>query len=188
MNKKYFAAIAVLVSSIFVFSGCYISIGDQKPTAPAQTQKESAKTNDNTPAEPAVIPEAEPMVQLSEQPNIEEFNKYFSEISLGKLAIGKQVGPPDNMPVKTDIFSKTTDLFCVNMTMIKDIPSNVGAGGIYDVAAKKFSASDQKAKFPRALKQGGSSGCEKIDLSVGKYEYKTYINDILVSVIPFEVK
>jgi len=184
MNKKYFVTVAVLVSSVFILAGCSNSNGGQKTVTPAQTQK----MDNSASAEPVAEPKTEPAVQLSEQPNTAEFDKYFSEIYLGKLAIGKQVGPPDNIPVKTNIFSKTTDLFCTNMTIIKDIPANVGAGGVYDVVAKKFAASDIKTKFPRALTQGGSSGCEKIDLPVGKYEYKTYVNDILVSVIPFEVK
>lgn len=151
----------------------------QPPTPAAQTQ----------PTAPVAEPKTEPVVQLSEQPNTAEFNKYFSEISLGKMPIGsKQISPPDNVPTKTNVFSNKTDQFCVAMTMIKTIPVNVAAAGVYDVTAKSFAASDSKSKIPRALTQGGSIGCESLALPIGKYEYKMYVNDILVSVIPFEVK
>ena len=179
MNKKYFVAVAVLVSSVFIFAGCSNSNGGQKTVTPV---------NNNTLAEPAVQPKTEPVVQLSEQPNTDEFNKYFSEIYLGKLAIGKQVGPPDNIPAKTDVFSKTTDEFCVSVTVFKDIPASIGASGVYDVVAKTFTTAEPKAKFSRNLTQGNSIGCGGITLPVGKYEYKTYVNNILVSVLPFEVK
>lgn len=184
MSKKYFVAVAVLIFSAFIFSGCSNSNVNQKTVAPTPTQ-----TNSTTSTEPVVQPEAKSAVQLSEQPNIAEFNKYFSEISLGKMPIGStKLGPPDNMPTNADVFSKTTDQFCVSMTVFKDVPASIGASGVYDVVAKKFTTAEPKATFPRALAQGNSTGCERITLPIGKYEYKTYINDILVSVIPFEVK
>jgi len=122
---------------------------------------------------------------LSEQPNKSKFNEYFTEAYLGKLPLGRQVGPPDNIPTKTKIFT-SADLFCTAITMKKTIPAGSFASAIYDVASKSYIQA--KTVFPQELKQGGTIGCETLAESAGKYEDKIYIDDVLVAVLPFEVK
>ena len=40
---------------------------------------------------------------------------------------------------------------------------------------------------PTPLKVGGFAGSSTLNLSAGKYEYKVYVGDTLVAVLPFEV-
>lgn len=121
----------------------------------------------------------------SEQPNSATAAEYLSDIYLGKMAIGKTIGD-DGFPMKTNIFTVGTDQFCTMMTLKKMIPSGSAAIAIYDVVAKR---DDQpKTVFPRALTVGGNGGCGSLTQSTGKYEYKLYVDDVLVSVLPFEVK
>lgn len=126
-----------------------------------------------------------PTNPLSEQPNKAKFDEYFSDIYLGKMNIGKVIGA-DGFPIKTSIFTKGVDLFCSMMTIKKTISAGRVGDAIYDVAAKKVI--QPKSFFPRELAVGGSGGCSKLDQPAGKYEEKIYIDDVLVAVLPFEVK
>lgn len=130
---------------------------------------------------PAAIEQAE---QLSEQPDLAKFNEYLKKAELGKLPPGVQVGPP-NFPILTKVFT-AEDQFCSNLEIIKTIPASQIATAVYDVKAKI----DIKPKsvFPMELKAGGTSGCEPLVYPAGKYEYKIYLEDILVAVLPFEVR
>lgn len=124
---------------------------------------------------------------LSEQPNKAKFDEYLGNVYLGKLALGMQVGGPGpNSPVKTAMFNKATDQFCTNMDIKKAIPANSIGSATYDVASKTDII--PKSTFPMELKQGGSSGCQGVDVPPGKYEYKMYIDNVLVAVLPFEVQ
>ncbi len=122
---------------------------------------------------------------LSEQPNKAKYDEYLSDIYLGKMAIGKKIGT-DGFPAKTNVFTSGVDQFCTMMNLKKTILSGGIATAVYDVVAKQDS--QLKTVFPVELKAGGSGGCGSLDQSAGKYEYKLYIDDVLVSVLPFEVK
>lgn len=141
------------------------------PTTPATTHTTPAITST-------------PTTSLSEQPDTAKFNEYFTEAYLSKLAIGEQIGPGNS--TKTTVFDLTKDQFCNNFTSKKDIPSGVMAGAIYDVTNKTYI--QEKAAYPMEFKQGGTSGCEPESWSAGQYEYKIYVSDILVAVLPFEIK
>ncbi|MDD5148429.1 MAG: hypothetical protein PHH08_03105 [Candidatus ainarchaeum sp.] len=133
----------------------------------------------------AIAAAEEKQAPLSEQPDTAKFNEYFTRVYLGKLPLGVQVGPPDNFPVKTSVFT-SQDQFCTDFTIIKTIPA--GSIGSATYSTDKNDYTRPKSNFPIELKQGGSSGCEPLDYAPGKYEYKIYIDDVLVSVLPFEVK
>ena len=142
------------------------------------------------PSEAPLVPEPQPglpaeeWAQLSEEPNMDKFNEYFSNIYLGKLPLGVQVGPP-NFPIKSSVFSKATDQLCSNMDIKKTIPAGSIAVAVYNVDTKNYDM--LKTSFPMELRQGGSSGCESLTLQAGKYERKFYIDDVLVAVLLFEV-
>jgi hypothetical protein len=124
--------------------------------------------------------------QLSEQPDKAKYDEYFIEFYLGKLPLGKQVGP-DNIPVKTAVFIASEDEFCPMLTLKKDIPAGSLSIAVYDTVAKKDFG--PKGAFPMALNVGGHGWADDpIEYPAGKYEYKLYIDDTLVVVVPFEVR
>jgi len=123
---------------------------------------------------------------LSEQPNAEKFSEYFTEISLGKLPLGVQVGPPLNFPQKTTVFT-SVDQFCTDMLIKKTVPANTASSSIFDVDKNEY-AVPKLGTFPMELKEGGSDGCEPLPVPKGNYEYKIYVDDVLVTVLPFEVQ
>jgi len=123
--------------------------------------------------------------ELSEEPDKAKAAEYISEIHLGKMPEGKEVGK-DGFPTKANIFIEGEDQLCTEMTLKKTIPAGSLSVAVYD----KGAGNDYMLKtiFPMELKFGGTSGCSTLDQPPGRYEYKLYIDDILVSVLPFEVK
>ena len=130
--------------------------------------------------------ETENIITTSEQPDMTKFNEYFTSIELGKLPIGVQVGPPNGIPQAADEFNKDIDQFCTNMTIIKTIPTNSVSAVWYNADTK--SNLNNKVTLPQALQIGGSSGCESIINTAGRYEYKIYVDDVLVADLPFQVE
>jgi len=124
-------------------------------------------------------------VQPSEKPNMAKFNEYFSDFYLGKMDIGKMIGT-DGFPTRTITFKSGVDLFCTMMSIKKDMPAGRVGNAIYDVNAKTYI--QPRVTFPGALAAGGSGGCGSLDQPKGTYENRIYIDDVLVAVLPFEVK
>lgn len=125
--------------------------------------------------------------KTSEQPNKTKFNEYFSSFNLAKLAIGKQINPPTSVPTNTTTFNVATDQFCTNMNIKKTIPSGSYAAATYNVTTKQ-SDNPTKIAMPIELKQGNTMGCDSLSVSAGPYEYKAYVDGILVVDLPFTVK
>lgn len=171
MNKNMI--IIILIVIILAIGGYFIFT--KQSSAPTTTQ-------DLTQTAP---PSAPVNNTLSEQPNKAKYDEYLSDIYLGKMAIGKKIGT-DGFPTKTNMFTAGTDLFCSMMTLKKTIFSGHIATAVYDVVAKKDN--QPKTSFPMELKSGGSGGCGDLTQTAGKYEYKLFIDDVLVAVLPFEVK
>jgi hypothetical protein len=142
------------------------------------------------PVENSSQPEAAADNTLSEQPDKGKFNEYFTNINLAKLPAGAEFDP--QKIVKTKIFA-AVEQFCINMDMIKQIPANTLSSAVYDVNAKQ-DAQPRSGTFPQTLgpgpgqNMGNTVSCAPLEQAVGKYEYKIYINDSLVAVLPFEVK
>lgn len=120
---------------------------------------------------------------LSEQPNGEKFNEYFNKISLGKLPF---VAEPDiSKLVKTNTFD-TTSLLCVSADMKKTVVSDKLSYAIYDKDYQKYRT--PKDRSPADLLMGDNLNCKPLEgYRVGEYEYKLYIDDALVAVLPFRV-
>lgn len=134
---------------------------------------------------PKPVIQPSPSTKDSEVPNTVKFNEYFSDFYLGKMNIGKIIGT-DGFPTKTTVFTKGVDLFCTMMSVKKAIAAQHFANAIYDVTAKIYF--QPKTYFPRELVAGGSGGCNDLDQPKGTYEDRIYIDDVLVAVLPFEVK
>ena len=166
------AVMLIAVLAIFL-SGCKLQKTAVKETAVSST----------TVPETASV-QTQSTGQLSEQPNKAKYDEYFTEFYLAKLPKGTDANP-SNIPVKTTAFT-SEDQFCTVWTQKKDIPAGSFSGAVYDTAAKKdFQA---KTAFPMAVNAGGHMGSQPLTYPSGKYEYKIYIDDILVAVLPFEVR
>lgn len=177
-NKKSIYRISgILVLLVFMLGFILTGCTAQNKTAAETTTLKTSTT---------ASAETQSTEQLSEQPDKAKYDEYFTDFYLGKLPRGKQVGP-DNIPVKTAVFIASEDEFCPMGTLKKDIPSGSFYIAVYDTVAKKDFA--PKTVFPVALNVGGFGWADDpIGFPAGKYEYKVYIDDALVAVVPFEVR
>lgn len=118
-------------------------------------------------------------LKISERPDEETFNEYFTDIGLGILPPGGEL--PMDLHQNVEIFTRGGGQLCLYGTLIKDAsPLTV----IYDSVKKK----SVKTINPKTLSKGGFTSCTPADIVVGKYEYKVYIGDTLVALLPFEVQ
>ncbi len=182
------SGIAVLLVFVlgFVMTGCTAQNKTAGETTASQTEATTAveTTAAETTAVEETSAETQSTEQLSEQPDKAKYDEYFTEFYLGKLPAGTDANP-SNMPVKTTVFT-SEDQFCTVWTQKKEIPAGSFSGAIYDTVAKKDF--EPKTAFPMALNSGGHMGSQPLTYPPGKYEYKIYIDDVLVIVIPFEVR
>ena len=115
----------------------------------------------------------------SEQPDMATYQKYFSDLGIGKL-------PAKVTDLSTDLQKNATvftagDQICLYGMIIQECQVR---DEFYDVAAQKVV---QTGGLPKPM-TGGFAGWESLTLPVGKYECKVYVGDILVGVFPFEVR
>jgi hypothetical protein len=115
---------------------------------------------------------------LSEQPDSATFQKYFSDLGIGKMP-EEVKDPPVDLQKNVSVFT-AGDQICLYGTVILECMIR---SAVYDVSAKKVV---REGGLPQAI-EGGFAGWEPVDLPVGKYEYKIYVGDVLVGVYPFEV-
>ena len=120
--------------------------------------------------------------KFSEKPDQAMFKEYFSVLRLGKVTEWPKEGPP--IFQETNIF-KLGDQICLDATVLKDVKPE----------AEIYNPYEEVVVVPRmaggpGFKKGGNIGCSSMpsELSAGKkYEYKVYVGDTLVAVLPFEV-
>jgi len=193
-KKSIYKMSGILVLLVFMLGLALVGCTAQNKTAGQATtpRTETTTAAETTSAETTAITAADTTAaetqateQLSEQPNKAKYDEYFTEFYLFKLPIGTEMGA-SNPPVKTAVFITSEDLFGSVMSVIKDIPAGSIAGAVYDTAAKKDF--EPKTAFPMALKASNYAGTQPLKYPPGKYEYKVYIDDVLVVVIPFEVR
>ena len=184
MRKKLIYKISgVLVLLVFMLGLALIGCTAQDKTA-GQTSTTQTETTATTAVETTAV-ETQATEELSEQPNKAKYDEYFTDFYLAKIPIGTEMSAT-NPPVKTTVFIASEDLFGSVMSVIKDIPAGSIAGAVYDTVAKKDF--EPKTAFPMALKASNYAGTQPLKYPPGKYEYKVYIDDVLVVVIPFEVR
>lgn len=174
-NERGFGAIEVAVIVIVVAA---VSLGAWFVGKNSSKPSSTKTTTSSTPSQ----------ATTSEQPNKIVFNQYFSSFNLAKLANGKHISPPNDIPINTTTFNSVTDQLCQNATVLKQIPSGSLSSTVYSVATKQNAT--PMAVFPGELGpgQGTSSGCGTLGVTAGNYEYKAYVDNVLVVDIPFEVK
>lgn len=119
-------------------------------------------------------------IGLSEQPDTGTFRKYFSDMGLGELPAGGEL--PYDIERSVRVFAPGGQI-CLYGTVVQGVQIFTA---IYDVEAKEFVG--EKQGFPSPLEVGGFTGCTTLNIPVGKYEIKVYADDVLIAVIPFEVR
>ena len=170
------ALLILIIVGIVGFTGWYVY---HSKNSTDNTYNNAANTKVTAPSSTAKT--------TSEQPNKTKFNEYFSSFNLAKLATGKQINPQTSVPTNTTTFNVATDQFCTNMNIKKTIPSGSYAAATYNVSTKQ-SDNATKMATPIELKQGNSIGCDSLSVSAGIYEYKAYIDNVLVVDLAFTVK
>ena len=120
--------------------------------------------------------------KFSEKPNQAIFKEYFSVLRLGTVKEWPKEGPPPFQ--ETNIF-KLGEQICLDATVLKDVSPQ----------AEIYNPYEEVVVVPRmaggpGFRKGGNIGCSSMpsELSAGKkYEYKIYVGNTLVAVLPFEV-
>jgi len=171
MSKKLLCIVIALLV-IIIAGGAFFFLNNKAP-------------GDGNQAMPsASVSETPANLNLSEQPNQAKFDEFFTAVWLAKLPVGAKFDPAKIK--KTTAFS-VGEQFCTSFNMKKQIPADTLTSAVYDTVAKK-DVQPRGVAFPQALGPGNSIGCESLAQGVGQYEFKMYLGDVLVSVIPFEVK
>lgn len=173
-NENGFGAVEFLIIAVLIvglgLGGWYVAKRGNKTTT----------TSTTTPA-------ATSQTSTSEQPNKTKYAEFFASFDLAKLPAGQHISPPNSIPTNTTTFS-AADQLCENIKVIKLIPANSLSSAIYDVTTKQNAV--PVAVFPNELGPGPgtSSSCGSLGVTAGHYEYKAYIDSVLVVDTPFEVK
>jgi len=136
-------------------------------------------TSSPAPSTEPISPTSVPSVVLSEQPDRATFQKYFSELGIGKMP-AEVKNPPFDLQKNVNVFT-AGDQLCLYGTIIQECQIR---NAIYDVNAQKVV---KTGGLPKPM-TGGFAGWEPVDLPAGKYECKVYVGDALVGVFPFEVR
>lgn len=120
-----------------------------------------------------------PSAPTSEQPDKATYQRYFSDMGLGKLPSGGQL--PLDLQQNATVFTQG-DQIGIYLSVIQEVQVRTA---IYDVEAKKVV---KEGGFPKPLTPSNYAGAEPLTIPSGKYEYKVYVSDVLVAVFPFEVR
>jgi len=134
------------------------------------------KTEETGEESPAVIEET----KIPEGPNVEKSDEYFSDIGLGKLAADADL--LQDMEPNISIFLPDEGI-CLYGTLKK---SAIIGFAIYNPETSSYES--ERQDLPQTLEKGGFASCSGLTAGSGKYEYRVYIGDSLVAVLPFEVK
>jgi hypothetical protein len=147
------------------------------PTAPSgQPTSQPPASSPTASEQPAP---STPSTGLSEQPDKATYQKYFSELGIGKMP-AEVKNPPFDLQKNVSVFT-AGDQICLYGTLTQECQIR---NAIYDVNAQKVV---KTGGLPKPM-TGGFAGWEPVDLPAGKYEYKVYVGDALVGVFPFEVR
>ncbi len=115
---------------------------------------------------------------LSEQPDRATFQKYFSEMGIGRLPAGGKL--PFDLQRNVTVFASGDDLQLFG-TVLQAV----------DVSARYFNVDTrQVSDWGRTIRltPGGFAGGGALGVPPGRYELKVYVGDALVGVFPLEVR
>jgi len=160
-----------------VVGSLQVTVVSSLPTAPSgQPTSQPPASSPTASEQPAP---STPSTGLSEQPDKATYQKYFSELGIGKMP-AEVKNPPFDLQKNVSVFT-AGDQICLYGTLTQECQIR---NAIYDVNAQKVV---KTGGLPKPM-TGGFAGWEPVDLPAGKYEYKVYVGDALVGVFPFEVR
>jgi len=127
----------------------------------------------------AAAAETQSTEQLSEQPNKELFDKYFSDIRLGSVFL---LG--GNVNLKED-----RNTFLPHQKVCFNAGFKYKKNFLFRTEIFNLGTNDFIERYATTISSEGSDGLsnEGILFPVGKYDYLIYIENTLVAVLPFEV-
>jgi len=116
---------------------------------------------------------------LSEQPDMATFQKYFTEMGLGRLPAGGKM--PVDFQKNVSVFTQGESLMLYG-SVIQEV--HISARYFVIETKREIDSGGQKG----TLKTGGFASGESPSLPPGKYEYKVYVDGVLVGVFPFDIR
>lgn len=170
---KIIFSLVILPSIVFSINGC---VSDDA-LEPAEEIKEQLTDGDFQGV--AEGTEIDNSIGTSEKPDSEVFEKYFLDIGLGKISSDGKF--PEDIQQNVYIFSSNEQI-CLYGNITKEATISTA---IFSLETNDFIIGKQE--IPQPLKKGGFASCGRLNIPDGRYEYKVYIEDILVAVLPFEI-
>ncbi|KKT43621.1 MAG: hypothetical protein UW32_C0001G0213 [Candidatus Wolfebacteria bacterium GW2011_GWE2_44_13] len=181
MHKNLIIGIVAIVG---IVAGILFFSLQSAPVDEQANQNAPVKQNDQA----AVVPGADSSnanIAVSEKPNTAKFEEYFDALYLAKIA-NNEVLNYSAIPQASLSFVVGRDQFCTVVEPKKIISAGTYASAIYNVNTKTYVK--PKTVFPGTFDPMLNAGCGSIPAQVGKYEYKAYLGNTLVMVLPFEIK
>jgi hypothetical protein len=166
--------LALLIVMVVACGGGPATTSTSSSTSVTQTAASTVTPSYTAPTSTSSVT---PSSSLSEQPDMAVYNKYFSDLGVGRVPAGAD--SPINLERNVTLF-KTTDQICLYGTIILECQLT---STMYDTATGKVV---DQGGLPKPM-SGGFAGWEPMPVPAGKYEYKVYVGDALVGVFPFEV-
>jgi len=122
---------------------------------------------------------ATPEPTLSEQPDEAIFSKYFSDMGLGLLPKGGQM--PFDLQKNVTVFSPDDNIQLYG-TVIREVQITVKCYGV--PIKREFGIGSP----PSPIEPGDFGSGVPSGLPAGDYELRVHVGDVLVAVLPFEIR
>jgi hypothetical protein len=157
--------LVLALTMLLLISACG---GDKESTSLATTTQ---------PPTPSVT--LTPSSTLSEQPDMATYNKYFSELGIGRM-LNDGKNPPLDLQKNVSVFNHG-DQFCIYGNAILECQIIFMIVNVDNVKTIRYEP------FPKTVINGFASW-EPMAYPAGHYEYKIYVDSKLAGIFPFEVK
>lgn len=168
--KKNILIVVIIIAVVALGVAIYFSLPKTSGTG---TENENTPSNNQG----TYVP--------SEKSDTAKFDEYFKSIYLGKLKIGEQPGA-GVVPQVSLVFTKGKDQYCTVLELKKALAAGAYSSAIYNLDSKTYIK--PKTSFPGKFELGTNVGCGSLPAGAGRYEYKAYLGNTLITVVPFEIK
>ena len=180
MRKPFYLLPVLFLLSAFLYfqlAGCSETVRQDETLEDTATEKAIEDSAEEEQEEPEATEEK---VKILKSPDTDKFNEYFSDIGLGKLAADADLLQDMEPDVTTFL---PDEKICLHGTLKKSAIIGIA---IYNPETSSYES--ERQDIPQTLEKGDFSSCGPIAFGSGSYEYKVYIGDTLVAVLPFEVE
>jgi hypothetical protein len=146
-------------------------------SACGSSEESESPTTTTLPPTPSVT--LAPSSTLSEQPDLAAYQRYFSDLGIGKM-LNDGKNPPQDLQKNVSVFNRG-DQFCVYGNALIECQIDFMIVNVDTVKTIRYEP------FPKLVINGFASW-ESLEYPVGHYEYKVYVQSVLVGIFPFEVR